>query len=90
MLTLQQVAAIMDERTGSGKPKRFRVTFMTGDRRRDTGGEVRTIEQATMPRPITRAHLLTDRRVNVQPYGLRKKVMIHLDLILWLNGEPIV
>jgi hypothetical protein len=90
MLTLAEAAKIMDQRTGSGKPKRFKVTYMTADRTRDTGGEVRTIDQVILPRPVAQMYLKTDRRVDVQPYGLKTFVCIHMDLILWLNGEPIV
>ena len=89
MLTLAQAVAKMDERTGSGKPRFFRITYVTADRRRNSGGEVRTIERASLPRPIAKTHLLTDRRINVQPHGLRQMVCIHMDLILYLNGEPV-
>ena len=90
MLTLQQVAAKMDERTGSGKPRPFRVTYVTADRPRKKGGEVRTLERAMLPKANGKTHLLTDRIINVRPLGLSSYVRIHFDLILWFNNEPVV
>lgn len=78
----------MDQRDARGVPIPFRITFVTLDRTRRTGGKVRTLDQVV--RCGARHSLQRNRQIAVKPAdGTGHVTPIHLMLITRLNSDPV-
>lgn len=84
MLKLTDVVRQM-RKSESGRPRPFTIQYVTADRTRNKGGEVRTLKRAVL---LTKKR--TDNRiVDLQPLGTTDIVRVHLDLILRFNNQPV-
>ncbi len=80
--------AIMDQRDGRGVPIPFRISFVTLDRNRRTGGQLKTLDAVI--RCGARHSLIRSRQIAVKRVdGNGHPYPIHLRLITRINGEPV-
>ncbi|GAB3177635.1 hypothetical protein [Telluribacter humicola] len=79
---------LMKRTTANGMPKPFSIVFVTADRARNTGGDTKRLEKVVLS-DRERSGSRHNRTINVRPLGTNDYVKVHLDLILYLNDQPI-
>ncbi|RYC69812.1 hypothetical protein [Spirosoma sordidisoli] len=75
----------MRRTVGLHQPRPFSLVFVTGDRRRGRGGQIRELHKAVL---LTKQRT-ENRTVNLQPLGTNDCICVHLDLILYFNQIPV-
>ena len=85
MIKVGDMVRQMRQTVGAGKPKPFSCIYATADRKRNKGGEFRELHKAIL---LTKKRT-PDRTLNLQPLGTKDVVRVHLDLILYFNGQPV-
>lgn len=82
MLTVSAMLRLMRQRTGAGRPKPFSIVFVTANRPRKTGGEIRFMPDLTLVS-------IDDRQVLLQPHRTKEILRVSIDLILLFNNQPL-
>lgn len=85
-MVLGKALEVMDRVDGRGAAVPFSITWVTLDRRRKSGGQVKHLANAV--RSGAAHHLGRARQVAVKPAdGTGHPIPVHLRLILRVNGE---
>lgn len=88
MIKLNPDALAIMKRTGAnGKLLPFEITYVEADLKRDKGGKVVTIDKVYIS--DKKSGSIRSRTINIRPAGTKDFVKVHLDLILYINGEAI-
>jgi hypothetical protein len=85
MIKVGEMVRQMRQTVGLNKPKPFSIIYVQADRKRNKGGKIREKSKAIL---LTRQHV-PDRILNLQPLGSKEVLPVHLDLILYFNGQPV-
>ncbi len=75
----------MRKTVGLKQPKPFSIIYCTASRKRKTGGQFRELHKAIL---LTK-HIAEDRVLTLQPLGTNEAISVHLDLIIYFNGQPV-
>ena len=88
-MVLGEAQQVMDRVDGRGAPVPFSINFCTLDRRRNTGGVIKTLKKAV--RCGAKHSLQRNRQIAVKAVnGTGHPYAIHLRLILRVNGQPVL
>lgn len=79
---------IMKRVNAAKKPVPFSIVFVKADKARGTGGEVVHLERIFLS-DSKRSGSVENRTINIRPINTNDYIMVHLDLILYINGHPI-
>jgi len=85
MIKVGEMVRQMRQTVGLNKPKPFSIIYTQADRRRNKGGKFREIQKAIL---LTKQHA-PERILNLQPLGSKEVLPVHLDLVLYFNGQPL-
>ena len=87
MIKVEEMLKIMKEQISRKRLRPFSVGYLTADKSRGTGGEYRTIDQATLSQKGNRSGSVENRTIAVE---LRSGdvTSLHLDTILFFNDIP--
>lgn len=88
MIKVSDALSIMKRTTANGKLLPFEIVFVKADRARDKGGEILVLDRVYIS-DAKRSGSVKNRMVNIRPIGTRDFIPVHLDLILYINGEAI-
>lgn len=78
----------MKETLASGKPKPFKIGYLTADRARKTGGQYR-MAKAVLSQKGKHSGSISNRTINIQHYNTNEYQGIHYDDILYFNDRPV-
>lgn len=101
VITLADALQVMRQIDRSGQPVPFSISFVTWNRREETGGELKHIHKATLIakergkvlKPSTvarRPQHWKNATVNIRQLGSDRITKVHRDLITQVNGKKIV
>ncbi|GAB3550553.1 hypothetical protein [Spirosoma fluminis] len=85
MIKVRELVKQMRLTVGINKPRPFSLIYVTADRKRQKGGQIRELHKAVL---LTKQPS-KNRTVNLQPLGTSDIVPVHLDLILYFNGQDV-
>jgi hypothetical protein len=88
MIKLSEALSIMKRTTANGKLMPFEIVFVKANRALDTGGEFVAIDRCYIS-DKKRSGTMSNRTINIRPLGTKDFIKVHLDLILYINGEAI-
>lgn len=88
-MMLREALRTMDQVDGRGVAVPFSMSWVTLDRKRMTGGAIKTMKN--LVRCGAKHNLQRNRQVAVKPGdGSGHPIPVHLCLILRVNGEPVL
>lgn len=101
MIKMKEALRIMERTNARGLPLPFSVVFCTADLSRNTGGEIIEIPKAVLSRKLKKPSSYSgvnsknqpshhrNRTRNIQQLNTSEIRKLHIDLILFINGEAV-
>ena len=87
MIKITDALGIMKQTTGT-KLLPFSIVYVQADRARDKGGKVVELDKAYISNKV-KSGSQRGRYIHIRPAGTQDFVRVHLDLILYINDQPI-
>lgn len=87
MIKIADALGIMKKTTGT-KLLPFSIVYVQADRSRDKGGKVVELDKCFISDKV-KSGSQRGRYIHIRPGGTTKFVRVHLDLILYVNDQPI-